>query len=270
MNFLQTPPPRHLRCLDYCFFGARPATPQCSSGVDAHCLPKSRNSRNQRNPPPVVNCLLHAFCRVLINGSQPVSQHDSVARFHYRLSSYYLMALYRYVSFMRICNYRLFCSLPHFSHIKQCTYRIFSRINWHFRRQFLCFYYLFEVISIRFHYLMHQIANRMALCLCVQCPGPCGTRLGSWFHVILYHISTTYLVFMRSAYFLMSHKTDMPNYTNTFIIIITIDSFWRRQANGLPQTSVLAPTLFVLYTSDLPVTRSCRFFCSDISGSRIF
>jgi len=36
-------------------------------------------------------------------------------------------------------------------------------------------------------------------------------------------------------------------------------SSWRRQANGLPQGTVLAPTLFNLYASDLPVTRSHRF-----------
>ena len=40
-------------------------------------------------------------------------------------------------------------------------------------------------------------------------------------------------------------------------------SYWRRQANGLLQASVLAPTLFNQYTNDLPVTHSCRFIYVD-------
>jgi len=52
-------------------------------------------------------------------------------------------------------------------------------------------------ISIMFRYLDHLIANRLAPSMC---PDPCGTRWGSWFQGILYHISA-YLVFVRSAYF---------------------------------------------------------------------
>ena len=40
-------------------------------------------------------------------------------------------------------------------------------------------------------------------------------------------------------------------------------SYWRRQANGLPQGSVLAPTLFSPITRDLPITRSHRFIYAD-------
>jgi len=62
--------------------------------------------------------------------------------------------------------------------------------------------------SVRFHYLDHLVASRMAPSMC---PEPCGTRWGSWFQAILYHLSATYLVFMWSAYlFQMPHTTAMP------------------------------------------------------------
>ena len=38
---------------------------------------------------------------------------------------------------------------------------------------------------------------------------------------------------------------------------------WQRQVNGLPQSSVLAETLFNLYSNDLPVTYSHSFIYSD-------
>ena len=42
-------------------------------------------------------------------------------------------------------------------------------------------------------------------------------------------------------------------------------SFWRRQTNGLLKGSVLVPTLFNLYTNDLPVTCSRSFtYANDI------
>ena len=40
-------------------------------------------------------------------------------------------------------------------------------------------------------------------------------------------------------------------------------STWRTQANALPQGSVLSPTLFNLYTNDLPVTGSRKFIYAD-------
>ena len=40
-------------------------------------------------------------------------------------------------------------------------------------------------------------------------------------------------------------------------------SCWRPQRNGLPQSSVLAPVLFNLYSNDLPVTRGRKFIYAD-------
>ena len=62
---------------------------------------------------------------------------------------------------------------------------------------FILFVFLLP-ISIRFRCLNHLVANRMASSMS---PDPCGTRWGSWFQAILYHISASYLAFMRSAYF---------------------------------------------------------------------
>ena len=53
-------------------------------------------------------------------------------------------------------------------------------------------------ISIRFHYLDHLVAIRMASSMC---PDPCGTIWGCWFQAILYHILAAYLVFIQSAFF---------------------------------------------------------------------
>ena len=64
--------------------------------------------------------------------------------------------------------------------------------------------------SIRFRYLGHLIANRMAPSMCL---GPCGTRWGSWFQAILYQISAHICCLCGlHIFFKMPHKTDMPRW----------------------------------------------------------
>jgi len=125
-----------------------------------------------------------------------VCQYD---RARHSTSHFLLCPLGRHVSFVQICDCRIFHLLPHFSHISaKCAYRIFpQKLALSMAVLILCVFLL--PISVRFHYLDHLIANRMAPSMC---PDPCGTRWGSWFQEILYNISATYLVFMRSAHFL--------------------------------------------------------------------
>jgi len=121
--------------------------------------------------------------------------------------------MYKHVSFMRICDCSIFRILPHFRIFQQSVHiTCFFSHELSFSTAMLIFFVFLLPISITFCYLNHLFANRMAPS---TCPDPCGTRWGSWFQAILYHISTTYLVFMRFAYFFkMPHETDMPKYGN--------------------------------------------------------
>jgi len=103
-------------------------------------------------------------------------------------------------SFTWICDCHRFHLLPRFSHISaRCAYCTFFPQKLAFSMAILILFVSLAPISIRFCYLDHLVANRMAPSMC---PDPCGTKWGSWFQAILYYISDAYLVFMRSAYFL--------------------------------------------------------------------
>jgi len=88
-----------------------------------------------------------------------------------QLSSLMTSNLVRHVSFMRICDCRIFRLLPHFSQIlAKCAYRIFSRLNWHFDGNFNIICVL--PISTRFCYLDHLVANRMTPSMCPELRTP--------------------------------------------------------------------------------------------------
>jgi len=89
----------------------------------------------------------------------------------------------------------------------KCAYCIFFSTEIGISTAVLIFFVFLLPISIRFRYLEHLAANRMALSMCLD---PCGTRWSSWFQAILYHISAAYLAFMWSTYFFkMPHEADV-------------------------------------------------------------
>ena len=97
------------------------------------------------------------------------------------LNTYYssVRVLTRHVSFMRICNCHIFRILPHFSHISgKCVRRIFFPHKLVFSMAILILIVFLLPISIRFRYLDHLVANRMASFRCLD---PCEMSWGSCF-----------------------------------------------------------------------------------------
>jgi len=93
----------------------------------------------------------------------------------------------RHVSLMRTCDGRIFRLLSHFSLISaKCAYRMLFPHKLAFSISILILFVFLLPTSIRFCYLDHLVANRMVPSMC---PDPCGTRSGSLFQAILYHIS---------------------------------------------------------------------------------
>ena len=87
--------------------------------------------------------------------------------------------LTRHVSFMRICNCHIFRILPHFSHISgKCVHRIFFPHKLVFSMAILILIVFLLPISIRFRYLDHLVAHKMAPSRCLD---PCGMSWGSCF-----------------------------------------------------------------------------------------
>ena len=83
--------------------------------------------------------------------------------------------------------------LPHISHVA-AFFCIFSKVRLlrifpHklvFSTAVLILFVFLLPLSIMFCYLDRLVANKMAPSMC---PDPCGTRWGSWFQAVLYHIS---------------------------------------------------------------------------------
>jgi len=79
---------------------------------------------------------------------------------------------------MRLPHISLIATFLHIS--AKCAYCILA-----FSTAILILFVFLLPISIRFRYLDHLIANRIAPSMCLD---PCGTRWDSWFQAILYHI----------------------------------------------------------------------------------
>jgi len=114
---------------------------------------------------------------------------------------------YRHVSFMRICNCRIFRIFQQNAHI---AYFPLQKLA--FSTAILKLFIVFLLpTSIRFRYLDRLVANRMAPSMCTD---PRGSRWGGWFQAILCHISAYFHrifgVNIRSAYLLKRRIENTP------------------------------------------------------------
>ena len=102
-----------------------------------------------------------------------------------------VLCKYAIATYFAYCH--IFCIFQQSAHIAY-----FFPHKLAFLTAILTFFVFLLPISIRFHYLDHPVAIRMAPSMCLD---PCGMRWGCWFQAIMYHISAAYLMFMSSAYF---------------------------------------------------------------------
>ena len=115
---------------------------------------------------------------------------------------------------MRICDCHIFRILTHFfTYLAKCAYRRFFLHKVAFLTAILIFFVFLLPISIRFHYLDHLVAIRMASSMC---PDPCGTIWGCWFQAILYHILAAYLVFIVRIFLKKKCRVELTCLINTF------------------------------------------------------
>jgi len=109
---------------------------------------------------------------------------------------------------------RVICDCAYFAYFSKVRISHIFPHKLAFSAAILILFVFLLPISIRFCYLNHLVANRMAPSMC---PDPCGTWWGIWFQAVLYHISAYFrrifaVYAVRIFLIKMPHKTDMRSW----------------------------------------------------------